>query len=64
MLVNKGDELSDIRINLIITGGKSVVYCILGRGSMAGGLAAAVHQQQHAVSSLFIFDLVAIKNYK
>ena len=60
MLVNKGDELSDIRINLIITGGMSVVYCILGRRSMAEGLAAAVRQQQHAVS-LFIFDLVAIK---
>lgn len=61
MLVNKGDELSDIRINLIITGGKSVVYCILGRGSMAGGFGSRCPS---AVSSLFIFDLVAMKNYK
>ena len=42
------------------------MWCIvsLAEGAWQEVFAAAVRQQQHAVSSLFIFDLVAIKNYK
>lgn len=39
------------------------MWCIvsLAEGAWQEVLAAVVHQHQHVVSSLFIFDLVAIK---